>query len=89
MTVAMSFVASFGYAAPVWNFASPESFAAASSASAAPASAVEEREAVLRVVERLVERLLGHADVTQQRLLLRRVVDAADDERALRRPRAS
>ena len=39
MTVAMSFVASFGYSAPVWNAASPESFAAASRALPVSASA--------------------------------------------------
>ena len=63
--------------------ASPKPFAAALSAAAAPASASRNVKLFFGLGERRVERLLGHADVAEQRLGLRRVVDAADDERAL------
>ena len=71
------------------------------SASVKPADAAVERpparrrpasrnvKLVLGLRERLVERLLGDADVAEQRVDLGRVVDAADDERAACRPTAS
>ena len=58
----MSFVASFAYAAPVCSVASPESFAAASSAVAALASASRNVYAFFGLRERVVERRLGDAD---------------------------
>ena len=70
-------------ASPVCSLASLNGSAAAFSAGCGARLGVEEREPVLGLRERLVERLLGDRDHAEHLVDLRRVVDAAHGDRAL------